>query len=94
MKDYYYVNEGLSRHIKNDKSTESSINYGRQLNKWHKSSSIRVETMHACGSHDKTLDDREELSKSNQKWDVFQYWFSNAKEKVNIKRNVHDKKEV
>ena len=59
IKAYYDVNEGFTLHIKNDKNIESTINYGHQLNKWQNYHSIRVETMHACGSHDKTLDDWE-----------------------------------
>ena len=77
MKECYDVNEGFIRHIKNIAKVQK-VSSTADVNLRNDATLLRlgVEAMHQCSLCDETLDEWTELSKSNKKWDVFQYYHS------------------
>jgi len=93
MKDYYDVNEGISKYfekMKNDQTIATAVD--RDLINDATLLQIGLDAMYVCGLFEKTLDEWEELNKTDQTWNKFQTHFIAAEEKFNLKKGIHDKK--
>lgn len=93
MSSYFDINEGFTRHIERMKEAQKTastidanlINGATLLH-------MGIEAMHECGLFEKALDKWEERTRSHQTWSEFQTHFQEVEEKVNLKKNINDKK--
>ena len=93
MSSYFDVNDGFPLYLEKTKEAqEIAATVDTELIKNATFLRMGIEAMHECGLFEKALDEWEELSSSNQNWDVFQFHSQYTKEKFNLKKKIHDKK--
>ena len=89
---YFDINKGFSRNM--EKMQEVQITavavYANLIND---STLLRtfIEAMHNCGLFEKSIDEWEDLNKTEKTWNKFQTRFLNAEEKYLIKKKIHGK---
>jgi len=93
MSSYFDINEGFARYLEKMKEPQKiAATVDKELINNATLLRMGIEAMYECGLFEKALDEWEELSTSNQNWDVFQFHFQDAEEKFNLKNKMHDKK--
>ena len=93
MSSYFDINEGFARYLEKMKEFQKiAATVDKELINNATLLRMGIEAMHECGLFEKALDEWEEISSSNQNWDVFQFHFQDAEEKFNLKKKIHDKK--
>ena len=93
MSSYFDINEGFARYLEKMKEAQKiAATVDKDLINNATLLRMGIEAMYECGLFEKALDEWEELSSSNQNWDVFQFHFQDAEEKFNLKKKIHDKK--
>jgi len=85
MKNYYDVNEGMSKYFEKMKNAQTiATAVDRDLINDATSLRIGIDAMYECGLFEKALDEWEELDKTEQTWESFQMHLIATEEKFNL----------
>ena len=94
MSNYFDINGGFAHYLEKMKEAQKiAATVDKELINNSTLLRMGIEVMCECGLFEKALDEWEEMSMSNQNWDIFQFHFQDTEEKFNLKKKIHNKKD-